>query len=129
MKEAEKRGIKVTVAYVHADPQTAWNHEERGAIQRAKEKGKMPDVNQFVDSHVEGAKNFQQFKESDLGKKANFLIIDNTKKDPEVVEEIPPTAFENPQVMKATFLNQLNASDVTQLIKDAGQLGENIKAA
>lgn len=82
MDECEKRGIRPTYVFVHAEPGTIWEDPKGGVVERAGEKGRMVDAQLFVDSYVDGAKNFQAFmdKAKKDGKAADFKIIDNTVK-------------------------------------------------
>lgn len=61
-KEAEKRGLKVTYAYVHADPRKSWAGEF-GVVKRAHDKknGRMVDAAVFADSYAQGARNHNSF--------------------------------------------------------------------
>ena len=68
MEECEKRGIRPTFLFVHADP----NESFKGAVKRAKGMGRMVDARVFADSYAEGAKNFEAFAKKNKDK-ANFV--------------------------------------------------------
>jgi hypothetical protein len=86
LKEAEARGIKVTYAYVSADPEVSWADEgdpktgrpARGVVARAMKPkdGRMVDSKVFADSYVIGAKNHAAFAERNKGR-ARFVYVKN----------------------------------------------------
>ncbi len=59
LDECEKRGIKATFLFVHADAQKAWP----GVVNRAKGIGRMVDARLFADSYGEGGRNVKAFYE------------------------------------------------------------------
>lgn len=69
MAECEKRGIRPTFLFVHANPDLSFQN----SIKRAKGQGRMVDARVFADSYAEGAKNFAAFAEKNKGK-ANFVF-------------------------------------------------------
>lgn len=75
-QECDKRGIKCTYAYIHADPKSSWADPNKGVVSRAKKVGRMVDGHVFVDSYALGAKNFSEFHKS-TGDKADFFYINN----------------------------------------------------
>jgi hypothetical protein len=75
-EELDKRGLKGIYAYVHADPAAQWADPKRGVVQRALTNGRMIDTQVYVDSYIEGAKNFKAFSEKYAGK-ADFIFLQN----------------------------------------------------
>ncbi|HUW55587.1 MAG TPA: Hint domain-containing homing endonuclease, partial [Planctomycetota bacterium] len=76
LAEAKKRGIKVTYAYVSADPEVSWADEKRGVVARASgtNDGRMVDATVFADSYVIGARNHAAFSKRHA-RDASFLFI------------------------------------------------------
>lgn len=89
MSECEKRGIRPTFLFVHADPDESF----KGAIERAKKQGRMVDARVFADSYAEGAKNFASFSDRNRGK-ADFVFARSAKKGrpSEFLTEMPSEA-------------------------------------
>ena len=80
LAECQKRGLKTSFVYVHADPKTQWAHPERGVVKRAADPndGRMVDAKVFADSYAIGAKNHQAFHDANKGNKdASFIFIQN----------------------------------------------------
>lgn len=69
MEECEKRGLKPSFLFVHADPIKTW----QGVVNRAKGQGRMVDAQLFADSYATGAKNFKAFYDK-YKDKANFTF-------------------------------------------------------
>lgn len=78
--ELEKRGLKGTYVYVHADPYTSWAHPERGVVKRAGDPndGRMVDAKVFADSYALGATNHHVFHRRNASNpNARFVFISN----------------------------------------------------
>ena len=100
LAEAQKRGLKVHVAYVHADPKVQWAHPERGVVKRASSPtdGRMVDAAVFADSYALGAKNMKAFHDANKDNPdVSFTFFDATKPNslgfPSTVNKIPEAAF------------------------------------
>lgn len=94
-REAEKRGLSVTYAYVHANPEVSWAHEKFGAVERAHnpQDGRMIDARVFADSYALGAKNHMQFYENNkTNPNAKFIWIQGGGK-PTELQGMPPEAL------------------------------------
>lgn len=91
LKECEKRGIKATFLFVHADPTQSWENPGKGAIERAGKKGRMVDAKLFAESYDIGAKNFEAFASKNRDK-AEFLYVDN-RDVPTLIPGMPPEAL------------------------------------
>lgn len=94
-KELEKRGLKGSYVYVHADPRSQWAHPERGVVKRAGDPndGRMVGAKVFADSYALGAKNHQAFYEANKeNPNANFIFLENTGK-PKQLPGIPAEAL------------------------------------
>ena len=78
LKEAKKRGIRVTYVYVSADPKVSWAHEKRGVVARAKgtKDGRMVDAAVFADSYAIGGRNHAAFAKRHA-RDARFLYVQN----------------------------------------------------
>ncbi len=88
-EECRKRGIKPIFAYVWADPETTWDHPDRGVIRRAIKKGRMVDARLFADSYALGAKNMKAFVDTNP-EGAEFIFLDNRDKtDPQLLDSFP----------------------------------------
>lgn len=91
LKECEKRGIKATFMFVHADPTQTWESPDRGVIERAQKKGRMVDAKVFADSYDIGVKNFEAFAAKNRDK-AEFIYVENIDK-PKLLSGMPPEAL------------------------------------
>lgn len=101
-QEADKRGLRVTYAYVHADPEVQWAHPERGVVKRAEDPkdGRMVDHQVFADSYVLGARNHQAFYDRYKDHpSANFVFLHNGQK----IDGIPEEAHGHDRNKLATF--------------------------
>jgi hypothetical protein len=78
LEEAKKRGIKVTFAYISADPENSWANPKFGVVARARgtNDGRMVDATVFADSYVIGARNHKAFAEKHKND-ANFIYLQN----------------------------------------------------
>lgn len=78
LAEAKKRGIKVTFAYVSADPEVSWADPKRGVVKRAMDPadGRMVDADVFADSYVMGARNHAAFSKKHAND-ATFIFVSN----------------------------------------------------
>lgn len=94
--EAEKRGLNVTYAYVHADPRNSWSGKF-GVVQRANDpkNGRMVDAAVFADSYALGARNHAKFAgEHANNPAAKFIYLDNgTGAGPQQVAAMPEAAL------------------------------------
>lgn len=94
LEEAEKRGLKVTYAYVAGDPKVAWSDPGRGVVTRAHnpQDGRMVDAAVFADSYVMGAKNHHAFHQANKNNpNAKFLFFD--AKDQSAIPGVPPDSL------------------------------------
>lgn len=89
LEECQKRGIRPTFLFVHADPKEAWP----GVVERAKGIGRMVDAQLFADSYAVGSKNFSEFH-SKHKDKADFVfgIFQGRGKPAKISEEMPEEA-------------------------------------
>jgi hypothetical protein len=129
-EEAEKRGLKVTYVYVHADPEVSWADPKRGVIKRANnpEDGRMVDADVFADSYAIGAKNHKAFADKNKDNpNATFIYIDSENKAPTLAESMPESALTKDRKALAKFAKDaLRASDAPEPIKQGGLIGERI---
>lgn len=94
LEECKKRGITPIFAYVHADPKTTWDAEDRGVIRRAVRKGRMVDARLFADSYALGAKNMKAFADKHKDD-AQFIFLDNRDKAaPKRLDAFPDEALQ-----------------------------------
>ena len=126
MEQLEKRGIRGTFVYVHADPQQIWTNPKRGVVERAKKKGRMVDARLFVESYRYGAENFDRFrKRHDDSDKHRFVVIDNTSATPKVINEVP-RPVSDVDALHAKLIDHLHAAHVGPHIKRGGSIGLRI---
>lgn len=95
LSEAEKRGLKVTYAFVHADPKIQWADPKMGVVKRANnpKNGRMVDAAVFADSYAQGAKNHHAFHQAHKNNpNAQFVFMKNGK-TPQLVDGVPPEAL------------------------------------
>jgi len=90
LEECEKRGIRPTFLFVHADPKQSWP----GVVERAKGIGRMVDAQLFADSYAVGAKNFADFH-SKAKDKADFVFAEfqGRGKPAKIAESMPEDAL------------------------------------
>ena len=128
-QEAEKRGLKVNYAYVHADPKTQWAHPERGVVKRAGDPndGRMVDAKVFADSYAVGAKNHQAFYENNKNNpNANFVFLENAG-TPKRLNGIPPEALGlNPQELAIFAAQTVKASGAPKHVQTGALQGMRI---
>lgn len=132
-KEAEKRGLKVTYAYVHANPEVSWADPSRGVIKRANNPndGRMVDAHVFADSYAIGAKNHAAFVEKNKSNtNAKFIFIDSSKGSPTQVDSMPKEALAIDRKKLASFaVNAVKVAEVPNSIKEGSLAGERIWGA
>lgn len=90
LEECEKRGLKVTYAYVAGDPKVSWADPNRGVVKRAHDNsdGRMVDAAVFADSYVMGAKNHHAFHQKNKNNpNAKFLFF--SAKDQSTLDGVP----------------------------------------
>ncbi len=125
-KEAEKRGLKVTYAYVHANPETQWAHPEMGVVQRAgnPKDGRMVDAKVFADSYVLGAQNHQAFYEKNKDNpNASFVFLAAGKR----IDGIPKEALSIDRHKLAEFAAKtVREGSAPPHVKRGGLVGERI---
>jgi hypothetical protein len=95
LSEAEKRGLKVTYAFVHADPKVQWADPKMGVVKRANnpKNGRMVDAAVFADSYAQGAKNHHAFHQAHKNNpNAQFVFMKNGK-TPQLVDGVPQEAL------------------------------------
>lgn len=124
--EAEKRGLNVTYAFVHADPYSQWSNPERGVVKRAGDPkdGRMVDADVFADSYAIGAKNHQAFYEANKSNKsAKFVFLSNGKK----IDGIPKEALSVDRKELADFARKtVKEGDAPPHVKQGATVGERI---
>lgn len=127
--EAERRGLKVSYVYVHADPKTQWADPERGVVKRASDPrdGRMVDARVFADSYAIGARNHQAFYEANRNNpNASFVFIDNTGK-PSRIDGIPRAALSLDSSELATFAERaVEQSSAPPRVKKGATQGRRI---
>lgn len=129
-KEAEKRGLKVSYVYVHADPTTQWADPKRGVVSRAADPkdGRMVDAKVFADSYALGAKNHQKFYESNRDNpNASFVFLDNTG-SPKLLPGIPKEALNlNRKQLTDYATNAVRErNDIPPHVKRGATMGDRI---
>lgn len=129
--ECKKRGIKVTCAYVWADPKDTWEASDRGVIRRAMKKGRMVDARLFADSYAEGAKNMKQFVDQyEHSEGLDFVFIDNrSKSDPKLLTSFPDETLKwNAETIYADAVKSLksHSDDLDPALVKGGLNGEKI---
>ena len=125
-EEFEKRGIKPTYMFVHANPKmTFWNEGGWGAVDRAKKKGRMVDCVAHAESYYYGAKNFEAFR-ANVGDKANFIVVDNYNGKPKTVDKVPMEQIPSPAEVLKSNQEALAKSDAPDWVKRCGFMGERI---
>jgi hypothetical protein len=127
LREAQKRGLKVTYVYVHADPFKSWADPGRGVIKRAGDPrdGRMVDSKVFADSYALGAKNHQRFYRQNKDK-ADFLFLENIG-DPKRIPGIPKDALSLNRKSLARFATRaVRQSDAPDHVKAGGTAGTRI---
>lgn len=127
--EAEKRGLKVNYAFVHADPKKQWADPERGVVKRASDPadGRMVDAAVFADSYAHGVRNMDAFvKANKDNPNASFTFLDNTGK-PKLIDGIPKEAFVDRDEIYQTALKTVKErQEVPAHIKRGATVGERI---
>lgn len=127
--EAEKRGLKATYVYVHADPYSQWAHPERGVVKRAGDPndGRMVDAMVFADSYAIGAKNHQAFYEKNKDNpNAKFIFLEN-KGTPTLLPGIPKEALALDRKELARFaIETVGASDAPAHVKRGATMGTRV---
>lgn len=128
--EAEKRGLKVTYAYVHADPEISWADPQRGVIKRANDPkdGRMVDSQVFADSYAIGAANHAAFANQHKDNpNAKFIYIDSSKGTPTQVDTMPEDALKVNREKLASFATDaVHKSDAPAHVKEGALCGERI---
>lgn len=129
-KEAEKRGLKVTYAYVNADPEVSWADPGRGVIKRANNPadGRMVDAHVFADSYAIGAQNHNAFANRNRNNpNASFIYIDSSKGTPTQVDSMPASALNVDRKKLTAFAVQaVKDATVPDSIKTGSLAGERI---
>lgn len=130
-KELEKRGLKGSYVYVHANPKIQWADPQRGVVKRAADPkdGRMVDAKIFADSYSVGAKNHQAFYQANkTNPNAKFVFLDNTGQ-PRQLKRIPPYALViNSKDLAKFAVAELDNLDVPGYIKQGATIGERIWA-
>lgn len=129
-QEAEKRGLKVSYVYVHADPETQWAHPERGVVKRAgdPDDGRMVDADVFADSYALGAKNHKAFYEKNKDNpNANFVFLENRGK-PKRLDGVPKEALNIDRQKLAEFARKTvdEMDGVPPHVKHGATLGSRV---
>jgi hypothetical protein len=90
LEECQKRGIRPTFLFVHADPKQSWS----GVVERAKGIGRMVDAQLFADSYAVGAKNFNDFHEKHKDK-ADFVfgVFQGRGQPAKITDKMPEEAL------------------------------------
>lgn len=129
LEEAKKRGLKLNMVYVHADPKTQWADPERGVVKRASspDDGRMVDASVFADSYALGAKNMRAFVEKH-GKDpdVNFTYLDNRGK-PKLMDGLPKDAEVNRDELHRFAMDTIaERSEIPAHIKRGATIGARI---
>lgn len=129
LAEAEKRGLKATFVYVHADPERQWADPERGVVKRASDPkdGRMVDAKVFADSYAIGAKNHHAFHQANKDNaSASFVFLDNTGK-PKEVSGVPKEALAYDSAKLAEFAERtVEKSSAPDRVKTGALQGRKI---
>jgi hypothetical protein len=124
--EAEKRGLKVTYAFAHADPHVQWAHPSMGVVQRAgnPKDGRMVDAEVFADSYAIGAENHQKFYEANKDNpNAKFIFMAAGKK----IDGIPKEALGLDRKELAEWAKKtIREGDAPAHVKRGGLIGDRI---
>jgi len=126
--ELEKRGIKATFVYVHADPRKMWTNPDFGAVKRAEKKGRMVDAHLYADSYVHGSKNFKAFHDAHKSNEnMQFAYIDSTD-GMAVKPEMPSqaTSLDRSELYKESVDHLLASESTPDWIKRGGSTGLRI---
>jgi hypothetical protein len=128
LEEAQKRGLKVAYAYVHADPKVSWAHPKFGVVKRATspKNGRMVDAAVFADSYAMGARNHQAFYEKHKDNPAvTWLFLQNGKNEP--LSGIPQEAFVDRDELYQFAIKTINEMpDLPPSLKRGAQVGTRI---
>jgi len=129
-KEAEARGLKVNYLFVAADPKVRWADEEIGVVARAEKKGRMVDAEVFVDSYVQGAKNFDAFYQSNKDNpNASFHMVDANGRDKPMVDVSEPPNYlkaANRAELLKFAIDEIAKSKASGAIKSGAAAGQRI---
>jgi hypothetical protein len=129
LEEAEKRGLTVSYAYIHADPKVQWADPNKGVVKRASnpKDGRMVDARVFADSYVVGAQNHMAFYEANKDNPAaSFVFIDN-RNGPKEVPTIPEEALSLSADELVEFAEQAVASpDVPPRVREGATQGRRV---
>jgi len=129
LAEAEKRGLKATFVYVHADPERQWADPERGVVKRASDPkdGRMVDAKVFADSYAIGARNHHAFHQANKDNpNASFVFLDNTGK-PKEVSGVPKEALAYDSAKLAEFAERtVEKSSAPDRVKTGALQGRKI---
>tara|TARA_Y100001963_G_C6793525_1_gene457119 strand:+ start:1 stop:1290 length:1290 start_codon:yes stop_codon:yes gene_type:complete len=123
--ELDKRGIKGTYVFVHADPLENWTNPKRGAIERAKKKGRMVDARLFAESYNVGAINFEKFMNQHKDR-ADFIILDNRSDETKSIDQIPKEDIPDIKQLYRQAVNAVLDSDAPEHIKRGATIGSRI---
>lgn len=126
-KELEKRGLKGTYVYVHADPKVQWSDPNKGVVKRAGDPkdGRMVDGKVYADSYAIGARNHQAFYEANR-ERANFIFLDNTG-TPKLIGGIPKDALNIKRQELAKFVSdETKKLDAPAHVKQGATIGDRI---
>lgn len=130
-KELEKRGLKGTYVFVHADPHNQWAHPERGVVKRAADPsdGRMVDAMVFADSYAIGAKNHNAFHQKHKDNpNAKFIFLENSG-TPKLLPGIPEAALKLDRHELAKFAVEAVAkSDAPPHVKRGATMGTRLWA-
>lgn len=120
LDECKKRGIKPTFVFVHSDPTKTWENPERGVVERAQKIGRMVNARSFAESYTLGAQNFHNFHQANKDD-AQFFILDNTGKEPKVLDQVPQAAMElDTEALNKRCVEYLQNADVKPAVKRGG---------
>lgn len=130
--ECEKRGLKATYVFVHADPKEQWANPERGVVKRAgsPNDGRMVDAQVFADSYALGAKNHQAFYEKNKDNpNAKFVFLSNPprKENDGLLPGIPKEALNIDRHELARFAREtVRKSDAPPHVQRGALVGVRI---
>jgi SPP1 gp7 family putative phage head morphogenesis protein len=130
LNAARERGLKVTYAFIHADPEQRWADPKSGVVQRANDpkNGRMVDAAVFADSYALGAQNHSAFHTKYAqSTTASFVFIDNSKGSPTLTHEVPADALKlNRDKLYEFATKTINEVDVRPAVRRGALVGQRI---
>ena len=128
--KAKEHGSKMHAVLINSDPKKTWvNDQGWGAVQRAKEKGRMVDARLHSESYPLSAKNFDSFSKNYAANDETISVdvIDTTTGGYIRMSGVPPTSLSHDaNVLRKEALQALFDADVPDWVKSSGAIGETI---